>query len=66
MVNNQNNNEGVKLMKNTIFCEIGAKLILTALEISAKRNTKSRCKGLLYEPEIPKKLRIGNNNSKNN
>ena len=31
-------------------------MILKVFEFSAVRNVKERCKGLLYEPEVPKKF----------
>ncbi len=44
-------------MANTALEEGGAKLLLRALSAVAKKNATSLCKGFIYEPEIPKKLR---------
>ena len=35
----------------------GAKLLLDALSIVAEKNATTLCRGLMYEPEIPEKLR---------
>ena len=54
--------EGVKLMKNVKTNlapqkKNGAKLLLDALSIVAEKNATTLCRGLMYEPEIPEKLR---------
>ena len=35
----------------------GAKILLDALSIVAEKNATVLCKGFMYEPEIPEKLR---------
>lgn len=35
----------------------GAKILLDALSIVAEKNATVLCKGFMYEPEIPKKLK---------
>lgn len=48
--------KGVQVLKKSRICGTGAKMILKVFEFSAVRNVKERCKGLLYEPEVPKKF----------
>ncbi|MBD5545224.1 MAG: cyclic lactone autoinducer peptide [Lachnospiraceae bacterium] len=35
----------------------GAKILLDALSIVAEKNATVLCRGLMYEPEIPRKLK---------
>lgn len=35
----------------------GANILLNALTAIAEKNATTLCRGLMYEPEIPKKLR---------
>lgn len=42
--------------KNSIW-ETGAKRVLSVIDCFATRNARAMCKGLLYEPKVPKKLR---------
>lgn len=36
----------------------GAKIILDVLSTVAEKNATSLCRGLMYEPQIPNKLRV--------
>lgn len=35
----------------------GAKFLLSVLSVVAEKNATALCRGLLYEPEIPKKIK---------
>lgn len=35
----------------------GAKLLLNVFSTVAERNAATLCKGLMYEPDVPKKLK---------
>ena len=52
---------GGKLMnektENATFKKNGVKLVLRALTVVAEKNATTLCKGFMYEPEVPKKLR---------
>lgn len=42
---------------NSVPCRKSSKLILDFLSVAAKQNAISRCRGFLYEPEVPKLLK---------
>lgn len=35
----------------------GVKMILDLLDVIAKKNANSACRGFMYEPKVPKKLK---------
>ena len=43
--------------KENILQRMGTNALLGVLEIIAEKNAASLCKGFMYEPEIPEKLR---------
>ena len=43
--------------KAELFGKVGATIALSVAEKIAMANAANRCKGLLYEPEVPKKLK---------
>lgn len=36
---------------------MGSNILLSVLEVIAEKNASSLCKGFMYEPEIPEKLK---------
>lgn len=43
--------------KENILQRMGSNALLGVLEMIAEKNASSLCKGFMYEPEIPEKLR---------
>lgn len=48
---------GNKKMNLELQKKNGAKILLDALAYVAKKNATVLCRGLMYEPEIPEKLK---------
>ncbi len=49
--------------KQKVIIAVGARAALSVVELIAQKNARSLCKGLLYEPEVPKKLRDVDNDA---
>ena len=50
--------------KENILQSRGTNILLSILEVIAEKNVTSLCKGFMYEPEIPEKLKSRKNCNK--